>query len=344
MEDATDPGNEGLTVDRATAAYVKATAPKEAPKSQSEGTDEEQGTTDEELQATDEDAGEEDDGQTEDDGQADDGEDDAEPESDQGRFVASNGKVKLPDGTVSTVSELLQGHLRDRDYRQKTMELSEHRKAFETQSQTVKQRETQLQQQAEYVTGLLKAIIPAAPDPQMADPNSPNYDPLRYQAAEVAHRQWAAHIDYLHRQKQQAEQASQAETKAQRDKRANEEWAAATEKLTFLKDQKRLDAFVADVKKYGTQYGYSDKEIAEAGMDHRQLVILDKAMRWDKLQASKAGVQKKVEGRPPVQRGGKRLSPAENRSRSASDAIDRLKQSGSEADAVAAYLATRKTG
>jgi hypothetical protein len=77
-------------------------------------------------------------------------------------------------------------------------------------------------------------------------------------------------------------------------------------------------------------------------LNHVYAVIADKARRWDKLQASKANVQKKVEGRPPVQKGGKRLNPSEAKARQATDAMTRLGNTGRLDDAVAAYLATQK--
>ena len=87
-------------------------------------------------------------GETDDEeGQADEDSDD-EPESDQGRYVAKNGKVKLEDGSTVTVDELIKDNLRDRDYRQKTMEAAEIRKSFEAKSSAVKQQEQELEHAA----------------------------------------------------------------------------------------------------------------------------------------------------------------------------------------------------
>ena len=77
-------------------------------------------------------------------------------------------------------------------------------------------------------------------------------------------------------------------------------------------------------------------------MDHRFAVIADKAREWDKLQASKTSVPKKLENRPPVQRSGKRLNPQEQQSRKVTEARTRLQQSGRLDDAVALLLATQK--
>ena len=62
-------------------------------------------------------------------------EDDDRPRDAKGRFVAHDGRVKLPDGSTTTVEDLVQGSLRQSDYTQKTQSLAEERKKLEAQKQ-----------------------------------------------------------------------------------------------------------------------------------------------------------------------------------------------------------------
>jgi hypothetical protein len=344
--DDTPKGGDSLSIDQAAAAFVKATT-KEADPGQSEVETEtaSDDTTDEELPEGDESASEEDDGAAEDEGQADETEDDEEPDTERGRYVAHNGRVKLPDGSESTVADLIQGNLRDRDYRQKTMESAEVKKTFETRSAALEASQQRADQMIEYNISLVKSVIPPEPDPTKANPASPNYDPAGYQAEEVAYRQWAQHLSYLESQQTQAQQERAKKATETEKETADREWGTLVEKLPHLKDTKRVDPFVADLKKYATEtYGFKPEEMKAIALDHRLALALNDAIKWNKLQASKANVQKKVEGRPPVQKGGKRLNPSESRARAGTDAMNRLKQSGSVEDAAAAYIATRKTG
>ena len=336
-ESDTLEGGETLSIDEAAAAFAKLTT-EEADAGQSDVDEPDEGeTTDDELQASDEDASEDADGETDDEGQAEESGEDEEPESDQGRFVASNGKVRLPDGTVSTVSELIQGNLRDRDYRQKTMELAEQRRAAEAQSSAFEASEKQLAEQREYVTQLLQSIVPQAPDPSLLQS-----DPMGYMTQNANHEQWMAHLNHLQQEQQRTEQERQAKSQQEERETANREWAALLGKVPELADKKRSESFVAEAVEHGASYGFTRKEIGQIGLDHRQALVLRDAIAWRKLQASKASLPKKVEGRPPVTKGGKRLNPSEQRSRRASDAITRLKKSGSVEDAAAAYLASQK--
>jgi hypothetical protein len=274
------------------------------------------------------------------DGQAED-EKDAEQESDQGRFVASNGKVKLPDGTVSTVADLIQGNLRDRDYRQKTMEAAEVRKAAEAQSAAIKASEQQLNERFQYVERLLQSMAPQPPDETLAQ-TSPFEWTVQHANYVQAAKAYQAHLDYIQGELSKASTTAKSKAEADQKAKVEREEAALYEKLPALRDPAKLTAFANDIKTFGQQtYGFSPQEIAQVAMDHRQAIVMRDAIAWRKLQASKPGVTKKVEGRPAIQRGGKRQTPQEQRARTASDAMNRLKESGSEADAVAAYLATR---
>ena len=344
MENDTSTGGEGLSIDEAAAAYAKVMAPPEAAPSQSEAEDDELGeTTDDELQEPDEGDGDEADGETDDEGQADDDLDDKEPETEKGRYVAHNGRVKLPDGSESTIADLINGNLRDRDYRQKTMAHAEEVKTFTSRSEAVSQKEKQIMEQATYVADLIRSIVPEPPDPEWANPRSAKYDPAGYMAAEASHKQWMAHLNYLEQQKQQATEASQAETTKASQERAQKEWAALVEKVPALKDEKRAASYFSDIEAYAKAEGYTIAELQAAiSKDHRQAVTLRKAALWDKLQASKTNVPKKIEGRPPVQRGGKRLNPGEHRSRAVTSAIVTAKTSGRLEDVAAAYHASRK--
>lgn len=330
MENDTENGGEELSLDEAASAYAKSQASQATSNGQAEDDDTQQGTEADDALVE---AGE---GEPDEDGQAEDGTDE-EPESDQGRFVASNGKVRLPDGSVSTVADLIQGNLRDRDYRQKTMEASEVRKTSEAQSTALRQREQQLNQQSEYVAGLIRSIIPQPPDPNLA-----RTDPGGYVEAKANHEAWMAHLNALDGQRNQFTQAQQAEQQQNLQTRAQSEWNVLLEKVPALKDDAKAKAFGADLVKFGSDYGFSPQELQGLAFDHRQAIVMRKAIAWDKLQASKGNVQKKVEGRPPVQRGGQRLSPAQSRGRANTELVARAQKSGSVDDVAAAYAATRK--
>lgn len=338
-----DPLGEPLSIEDAAKAYATDPTTDEEPDngqtSEAEGTVDD---ADQELQATDEEiaaAEGETEGDPDDKGQAED-ETSEEPDSDQGRFVASNGKVRLPDGTVSTVADLIQGNLRDRDYRQKTMEVSEVRKTYETQSSALKQREQQVSERLDYAEKLIQSIVPQQ-EPDIALMQT---DPMGYMQQKAFYDQWQRHLSFIAHERQRTAEEAKSESESKRKEKAKSEWGALLEAAPELKDERRLKAFASDLQTHGAAYKLTPEEIASVPMDHRFAVILKDAIAMRKLRANKTKVAQKVEGKPPVQKGSARLDPARQKSRSANAAMERLNQSGSLKDGVAALLAVENQG
>jgi hypothetical protein len=322
-----------LSMDDAVAAMMKAEQPEEAETGQSDDAEPEQAEADEAEQPEGEDIEGD---QPDDEGQAD---EEADKDEEAGRFVSLHGRVKLPDGSIATVEELTKGNLRDRDYRQKTMELAETRKATETKASALTQKETQIAEQADYMSKLLKAVIPEPPDPSLVDT-----DPVGYMRQQAAHKQWTDHLNYLQQVQQQAKDASQAETAKARQEREREQAALLLERMPELKDETRRKAFAADIQQHLSAYGFSAEDIGNLPPDARQFQVIRDAIAYRKLQASKTKVAAKVEGRPPVQRAGTRQSPGTQQARQVRTAMDRLNKSGSLNDGVAAILALQRQG
>ena len=339
MEDDTITGGETLSIDEAASRYVQSTAPQEVEDDQADDVEQDEGdTTDDELQASDEneEAGEEDEGEPGDEDQAEES-DEEDPESEQGRFVADNAKVRLDDGTVISVSDLKKGSLLHADYTRKTQEAAELRRTAEAQSESVKQAEQQIIEQRQYMTTLLQSVTPQAPDPSLV-----RTDPVAYMEQKAQYEQFTAHLEYLRQQDQQTQQQRQQEAQAKRSEKVNTEWAALLEKAPDLKDKTKFSAFESKLIKFAPEFGFSPQELMEAvPYDHRMALVLKEAIEMRELRASKPQVAKKTEGRPPVHRGGKRLGPQAQRARQADAAITRLKTTGSVEDAARAYLARK---
>lgn len=316
-----------LSLDEAAAAYASlgnADGPDDGqPDTEQEAQD------DVELEADEAEQGDE----PEDEGQAED-----EPEEPAiPAYVADDAKVKLADGTEVTVAELKNGTLRLQDYRQKTAEIAEQRRAFEAKSSEFQQLEQQVSADRDFMVQLMQSLMPQKPDYSMV-----SVDPIGYAEQNAQYQARKEQLDYLVAMQQHTAQKRQAdEAEASKEVRARE-WQATLDHMPELKDPQRLSSFVGEIQKAGAEYGYTPAEIQNVGLDHRQVLVLRDAIKWRNLQASKSKVPAKVEGRPPVQRAGTRQSPEAQKSRDARVAMDRLKSSGSLRDGVAALLAIEK--
>ena len=319
-----------LSLAEAAAAYASPVEEKEAPEGQSESEQpaEDDAFTDESATDEPEEASDEDEGQAE---------EPTAPEPEKPAYVPPEAKVKLPDGSEATVDDLIKGNLRDRDYRQKTQALASERETFKAKASEVQQFEQQLAADRDFLIQLTQSLMPQKPDYSMV-----SVDPIGYAEQKAQYEARKEHLDYLVGMQQQLSQRKQHEQAESIKEIRAREWQATLDHLPELKDATRLNSFVGEIQKVAGEYGYSPQEIQNVGLDHRQVRVLADAIKWRNLQASKSKVPAKVEGRPPVQRGGTRQSPDMQKARDVKVAMDRLKSSGSIQAGVAALLALEK--
>lgn len=327
-------GGEALSMDEAISRYVASdTAP--AVTDQAEDEDEQiDATTGDDTEATDE-AAPDDEGDSAED-QADTEDDEEQPQSDMGRFVADNAKVRLEDGRIVSVADLKSGSLMHADYTRKTQEVAEQRRSVETELAAFKADKELLEQQRTIVRDLVQQIVPPMPDPSMLQA-----DPMGYWQQRTAHEQWAARVQQLEQEQQRTQSERQAESDKQRMETANREMEALIAAVPELKNPEKLNAFAREIHDYGRTHGFTPEELTAVALDHRQAIILRKAIAYDKLQSAKPKMQAKVENRPPITKGGKRQSPDAQKAQSAQASLNRLKSSGRVDDAIQAYLAMK---
>lgn len=289
----------------------------------------------------------EEDGEPEDEDTQEDDEDDTQ-EAGEGRFAADDHRVKLPDGTFATVAELKSQHLMHRDYTQKTMAHSENVKAFEASREAATKRETEAAQQLEYTQALIASVMPPEPQP----PNVPyTVDPVawgEYNVAKQNYEYFAQHAASIQSQLESRKSEEKAKAEGDRNARLQTSWEQLTQAAPELKDTAKLNTLVEDIRVFGGEYGFTPQELGEVPLDARQVLVLRKAIAWDKLQAknkaAKTENKQPAEKRPPVQKGGRRLNGSEIRNREYNASMERLNKTGRVADGVAAYLASQAKG
>lgn len=353
---ATEPTEE-LSMQEAIAAFT-GTADETADANSDDDLDEDsevspedgQAETDDEQDGESADDLDEEESDLDEDGQADDETDtdeDDEEDAGAGKFVAHDRRVKLPDGSFATVSDLIQGNLRDKDYRQKTMAHAEEVKSFASTRESVTKRDAEVTQQLEYTQALIASVMPQAPTP----PNvAYAQDPVawgEYNVAKQNYDYFQQHAQHIQSQLDGRKAETEAKAKGDRDARLQSSWEELTQAAPELKEPKNLEALVNDIKEYGALWGIPPERLGELPLNPQEVLIFRKAVAWDKLQAkNKAAKAPTVpaEKRPPVQKGGKRLNGAEIRNRESKAAMDRLNKTGSIRDGVAAYLASQSEG
>lgn len=227
-------------------------------------------------------------------------------------------------------SELLAGYQRDSDYRNKTKEVSEQRRAVEAERQSVVEARNSAIQVAERFQQELGQML------------QPNVDWGKLAAEDPAEYVRQKHIyDMRMSQYNQAEQAKQyLQAQAQNEQQQNLQQYIRTEQerlaqaLPEWKDESKAKAGKTAMREYLQSFGYNDAEIGTVA-DHRMVVIADKARRYDELIKRSAQTTKRVEKLPTrVERPGNSESRGSN---GRDEAIKRVSKSGSIDDAANAF-------
>jgi hypothetical protein len=217
---------------------------------------------------------------------------------------------------------------------------------LEKEVETLRSKATQVP--AEYATGLqqivedrgrymqaleytAKLFKPVEPDPNLANPNHPNYDPNAYWAAKEAFDRSKMAIEAI-RKEYEAEAAKQTE---QQKLLLNAHLAREREALfKAWPEVKNQDTAKKVSEALKSAYGFTAQEI-ENTTDHRMFLVIRDAMEFRASKAKEAEAVKVVRKLPKLVKGAAR-STTDSKAAGRSQAMAKLSQTGSIHDAVAA--------
>jgi hypothetical protein len=270
-----------------------------------------------------------DDEEDEKDPDAEDDDEDEGDEFDREFDVTVAGKVeKVP------LKELISGYSREADYRRKTASLAEERREVEEFAvETVEQRRTHDAAIVEWQERL-KALEPSQEDWDAIEKSDPA-------TALQLRKQWEGLGKLSEAAKAERQRLADQEAALQQReyvKYVRSEDQKLFEAVPALANPKRAQEFRATVLSYGEKAGYSKEELLAGAVDHRAVITLYKAARFDQIQAARKGTGKKG-GAPKPNPGNSRprnISRANGagNERQVRDAEKRLARSGSVEDAA----------
>lgn len=248
-----------------------------------------------------------------------------------GRFAADNAKVRLPDGSTTTIATLKSDFMRQSDYTRKTMELAERRKAFEQDQNRVSQLTQQLDKQLQFATHWLDLTRPVRPSVGY------NEDPIAHGEYQDALQRWNEAAQYIGHQIQQAHSATEQQSRQSLEERRKAEGEAFLNALPALRDPSTRSAFFNEAVKVASEYGIQPQELDQV-YDHRQWLVLKDAMAYRRLKARTSKAKQQIEDKPPMLRSRKRPTPKQAQNRARQARTERLSQEGTVDAGVAALM------
>lgn len=189
-----------------------------------------------------------------------------------------------------TLEKLRDGYLRQSDYTKKTQAVAEQRKAVEAQTVELTEAYTNLTKKAALVDALLERDLAPFKDVDWASLRAE--DPVAYADKRIA-------FDEAQQARREVREQMQAvfeyNKKMQED---NAKQVAAAESKEALKlfpewdSQEKALAGTQTIKAYAEKVGYTPQQI-EGMVSARDMLVLDKARKWDELQVKNVEIAKK---------------------------------------------------
>lgn len=204
-----------------------------------------------------------------------------------------------------TLSEALRDHQFEADYRQKTSQLADDKRSFESERQQAQERLQQDYQNAAQLVQILESRLqPNGEDlVSLLDPNSPNYNPEQYHLRKAQVDQDREAINAAKHELQRQWHERQAEQGQRIEAYRREQQRLLAEAIPEAGDPEKAPVFERNLAKFLTTEGYSDEEVRQyfqGAWDHRQIKIAKKAMLYDSLEQGKKKLVKTVKKKPPL--------------------------------------------
>jgi hypothetical protein len=229
------------------------------------------------------------------------------------------------------LDELINGYQRSKDYTQKSQALAEQRKAIEAEREHLEQ----VKQERMAYAQKLKAL-----DSFLSQQNKgedlevlKETDPIGYAVKVAEQSQREKQLAVVRAEQQRIAQQQQAE----QQQSLQNHLKAESEKLTSVIPElatPKGDAIRKEIREYAKSVGWSDQELASV-YDHRAVLTLYKAMKFEQLQKGKPETLKKVQQAPKMLKPG--TSTPDTKSSQDKQVMQRLRQSGKVRDAAAAF-------
>lgn len=227
-------------------------------------------------------------------------------------------KVKIGDEERDvTIEELRKGYMMEADYRKKTSDVAEKRKALEAKAQEI---DTQLSEAKE----LLDLEFDNLNSPEMQQLKE--YQPEEYLKAFEKVQKKAEKFQKLKAKREAEQQERQKEL-------AKKEWEALLMAVPEWIDPATREAESKEVFAALSKLGYSDQELANLA-DHRVFAMARKALKFEKISTQDLE-SKKVRTPPKTQQPGVSKSFESRQSSEAKSLRNQLKKSGNMRDAAA---------
>jgi hypothetical protein len=233
------------------------------------------------------------------------------------------------------IEELKNGYQRQADYTRKSQALAEQRK----ETEQIQSERMQLEQERQmYANGLHMLQEQQSAKLQEFDKvdweNLKTEDPYQYMLKKDEYRDAQDKVNNVAEQRAIIQQEQQQAMHKARADFVQQEYSRLVDALPEWND--KGSTIKKDIQEYATSVGFRPEEISQLA-DHRSVLIIKKAMEFDKLTKKVAPKKKAVKKVPKVQKTGRGNSKEDTDAEVAKKKRARLRKSGKQDDAASLF-------
>ena len=230
-----------------------------------------------------------------------------------------------------TLDELVSGYQKSTDYTQKSQTLAEERKKVEAHAQEIQNAMRTREAYAQKLSQVEQYLTSQAKPSENLEELKEN-DPIQYAITVAEQTEANKKINTIRQEQQKVAQEQQHYRLQQQNQVVANEALMLSEKVKEFSDPKKAEQIKNDIRTFGKSVGFSDQELSQV-YDHRHVMILQKAMAYDKLQKANPGVNKKLKSAPKMASKTKRVTNTDTYTKQKKQ----LKGTGSLDDATSVF-------
>jgi len=243
------------------------------------------------------------------------------------------------DGEELEVSldELVKGYSRQSDYTRKTQELASQRDEMTQLQQQWASEISQAQaERQQYIDALGHFVQNSmAGLEQFSNVNWEHLretDPIAFVTKKEEYREAQENVRQAQAQQQIEAEKQQQEVARMRQLAVQEEHKKLVAAVPEWNEPEKRNQMASELSAYAVEQGFTKEELQQL-IDHRSLIVLMKAQKYDALQKSDVKA-KKIKNKPKVVRSGKGVSKKSSDRSQRADKMKRLAKTGHSRDAA----------
>ena len=261
-------------------------------------------------------------------------EDDDESEVEEEELEETRYTVKAAgEEKEVTLEELMQGYQLGADYTKKTQELAENRKAVEAEARAILEAKQVRDTYAQRLQAIEQFLTQGQDSPEDLAAMKEN-DPIGYAVKVAELTEKKEQLAQVRAEQERIAQQQQADRQQEMARLVQQEATKLSQVLPEFSDPTKGEQIRNEIRNYGKSVGFSDNELSQV-YDSRHVLMLHKAMMYDKLQKSKPAVNKKVAQAPKMVKSGTKVKEGNRDIRK--QQLNKLKQTGKVRDAAALF-------